>query len=130
MKQHSKMCILILTLLSSSCWAYGGSGGSKSCTKPKFTDFVPAENSEIAANAVFSFTASPNTYPTTIKVTVKDLPVTIQVNTENEGGFKVNGILPPSLTNTYARIAISAKGQNNCVGSGGWLVKITEAGHK
>ncbi|MDD2722725.1 MAG: hypothetical protein PHH59_01710 [Methylovulum sp.] len=129
MKQNSKAWFLIFMLLSSTCWAYGGGGGGgKACAKPKFTDFIPAEHTEIAANAGFSFTASPNTYPTTIKVTIKDLPVTIQVNAENEGSFKVTGTLPPSLKNTYARIAISADGQSNCTGTGGWLVKIVGAG--
>lgn len=125
MKRQNNAWVLTLMLVSGTCWAYGGSSSStKACAKPKFSDFMPIENAEVAANSSFSFTASKNTYPDSIKVSVKDIPVTIDVKNENEGTFHVTGTLPPALKGTFARVLISADAQNNCKGSGGWLLKI------
>lgn len=126
MKRYNCFWVLVLMLVSSTSWAYGGSSSSKACAKPKFTDFVPAENTEVAAGSSFSFTASANTYPNSIKVTVKGLPATINVTPKNAGNFEVSGTLPASLKGTYARIAINADAPSNCNGDGGWLVKIAE----
>lgn len=110
--------------MTSNSWAYGSSSSSKSCAKPEFSNFVPAENSVVAAGAPFSFIASSNTFPNTIKVIVKELPTVLKITPRNEGGFQVIGALPASLKGVYARVAITAEGQNNCKGAGGWLVKI------
>jgi hypothetical protein len=116
----------ILSLVSSNLWAYGSSSSSKSCTKPEFSQFSPAENSSIAAGSAFSFLASANTYPTTIKVTVKGLPVELNITPKEAVGFEVKGTLPKSLQDDFARITINAEGQKNCKGEGGWLVNITK----
>ena len=128
MKRYNCFSIFVLMLVTSTTWAYGGGGSSstKACAKPKFTDFVPAENAEIAAGSNFSFTASANTYPSSIKVTIKGLPATIKVTPKTVGTFEVSGSLPTSLKGTYARIAIEADAQSKCNGGGGWLVKIAE----
>jgi hypothetical protein len=128
MKRYNCFWIFVLMLVTSTTWAYGGGGSSstKACAKPKFTDFVPAENAEVAAGSNFSFTASANTYPTSIKVTIKGLPATIKVTPKTVGTFEVSGSLPTSLKGTYARIAIEADAQSKCNGGGGWLVKIAE----
>ena len=120
--------IVVLMLAANTAWAYGGgsSGSTKACDKPKFTDFMPAENAEVAAGSDFSFTASKNTYPNTIKVTVKDQTVTTKTEKKNDGTFAVSGKLPASVKGTYARITIVADAQSNCKGSGGWLVKVKE----
>ena len=128
MKRYNCFWIFVLMLVTSTTWAYGGGGSSstKACAKPKFTDFVPAENAEVAAGSNFSFTASANTYPSSIKVTIKGLPATIKVTPQTVGTFEVSGSLPTSLKGTYARIAIEADAQSKCNGGGGWLVKIAE----
>jgi hypothetical protein len=128
MKRSNFFWIFVLMLVTSTSWAYGGGGSStKACAKPKFTDFVPAENAEVAAGSGFSFTASANTHPESIKVLVKGLPATIKVTPKNAGSsFEVNGTLPDALKGTYARIAIEADAPSNCKGGGGWLVKIKE----
>ena len=128
MKRYNCFWIFVLMLVTSTTWAYGGGGSSstKACAKPKFTDFVPAENAEVAAGSNFSFTASANTYPSSIKVTIKGLPATIKVTPKTVGTFEVSGSLPTSLKGTYARIAIDADAQSKCNGGGGWLVKIAE----
>ncbi len=128
MNRNNSTWILALMLVSGTCWAYGSGGSTKACAKPKFTDFIPAENSEVAPNTGFSFTASKNTFPDSIAVTVKDLPASIKVNPGNEGLVQVSGILPPALHGTYARIAVTGEGQNKCKGAAGWLVKIGGAG--
>ncbi len=126
MKRYNSFWIFALMLASSTSWAYGGgSSSSKACAKPTFSDFVPAENAEVTAGAEFSFTASANTHPESIKVSVKNLPATIKVSPKNGGSLlEVSGTLPASLKDTYARIAIEADAQSNCKGGGGWLVKI------
>ena len=128
MKRSNCFLALALMLVTSTSWAYcGGGSSSKACAKPKFTDFVPAENAEVTAGSSFSFTASANTHPDSIKVTVKGLPASIKVTPKNAGNsFEVSGTLPASLKGTYARIAIEADAQSNCDGGGGWLVKIKE----
>jgi hypothetical protein len=126
MKRYNCLWVFILMMVTSTSWAYGGGSSSKACAEPKFTDFAPAENAEVAAGSTFSFTASANTYPNTIKVTVKGLPATLNVTPKNDGSFQVSGTIPVSLKGVYARIAITADGQNNCKGDGGWLVKIAE----
>ena len=120
--------IFVLMLATGTCWAYGGgSSSSKACEKPKFSNFVPAENAEVAAGSAFSFTASKNTYPTTIKVSVKEQAATaVKVDKKNDGTFAVSGKLPATLKGGFARIAISADAQSNCKGAGGWLVKVAE----
>ncbi|MEY3880010.1 MAG: hypothetical protein RIQ94_805 [Pseudomonadota bacterium] len=126
MKKYNCLWIFVLMLASNASWAYGSSSSSKACVKPTFTDFQPAENVEVVPGANFSFAASANTYPNTLIVTVKGLPVTPKVTPKNEGGFQVSGTIPASLKDVYARIAITAEGQNSCKGEGGWLVKIAK----
>ncbi len=127
MKQYNGLWFVLLMVFSGYSWAYGSSGGSpKACAKPEFSNFMPAENANVAAGSTFSFSASANTFPNTIKVTVKGMPTTLKVTPKNEGGFLVTGTVPASLSNVYARISIAADGQNNCKGEGGWLVKIAD----
>lgn len=128
MKLNNTFWILALMLVANTGWAYGGggSGGTKSCEKPKFTDFVPAENAQVAAGSAFSFTASKNTYPETIKVSVKEQSATIKADKKNDGTIAVTGKLPASVKGGYARITITADAQSNCKGTGGWLVKVAE----
>lgn len=126
MKIFNCLWFFVLMIVTNNSWAYGSSSSSKACAKPEFTNFVPAENTEVAAGASFSFSASANTFPNTIKVAVKGMPTALKVTPRNEGGFQVSGTLPKSLKGVYARIAITADGQSNCKGSDGWLIKIAE----
>ncbi len=122
-------CLALVALLFSvnTCWAYGGgSSSSKACEKPKFSNFSPAENAEAAPGSSFSFAASKNTYPTSIKVTVKGQPVEVTSDKKADGTFAVSGKLPATAKGGFARIAINADAQSNCKGSGGWLVKVPE----
>lgn len=126
MKRYNCLWIFILMFITNASWAYGSASSSKSCIKPEFSNFVPAGNIGVVAGSTFSFFASANTYPNTIKVTVKGLPTALKITPRNEGGFLISGTIPLSLTGVYARIAITADGQGNCKGDGGWLIKIAE----
>ena len=124
MKKNKLYLFFFLLLVSSNGWSYGSSSSSKACAKPKFTDFSPAENAEVVAGSIFSFNASENTHPNSIKVLVKGLPVDINVKVKSAGNYEVSGVFPESLKETYARISIEADAESNCNGSGGWWVKI------
>ncbi|MFA5920532.1 MAG: hypothetical protein WC856_04505 [Methylococcaceae bacterium] len=126
MKSYKPLWILMLIIATSNVWAYGSSSSSKkACNKPKFSEFVPANNAEVAAKSAFSFVASANTNPESIIVTVKEQPVAVTVTPKNQG-FQVTGTLPETLKGNFARISISADGPSQCKGSDGWLVKIIE----
>jgi hypothetical protein len=126
MKSYNSLWILMLIIATSNVWAYGSSSSSKkACNKPKFSEFVPANNADIAAKSAFSFVASANTNPESIIVTIKDQPIAVTVTPKNQG-FQVTGMLPDTLTGNFARIGITAYGPNKCKGSDGWLVKVIE----
>ncbi|MGR9053481.1 MAG: hypothetical protein ACU84J_12610 [Gammaproteobacteria bacterium] len=122
MKVIRFITFLITLCLTANVWAYGSGSASKACDKPKFSDFDPPAKSETAPASPFSFTAV-SAYPDSIKVTVKKLSVPVVVEDRN-GSYRVSGVLPAELLNTYARIDITAKGKQDCFGSDGWLVKI------
>lgn len=127
MKLRQPVWLLVLLMTTTShVWAYGSSSSSKkACDKPSFTEFSPVNNALVAANSAFSFLASPNTHPESIEVTIKGRVVPVTVTPKNQS-FQVSGVLPEDLKNDFARISITANGANQCKGSGGWLVKITE----
>jgi len=112
-------------LFSGALWAYGGGGGtSTACKKPKFSDFDPAHLAALAPESSFSFVANEHTTVSSLAVTVKKIPVSVQTVVKGRG-LQVTGQLPEGLEGSYARIAITAKSQSGCKGQGGWLVRIT-----
>lgn len=124
MKNNIGLCFVVLMAITDGVWAYGSPSGSTACQQPKFSGYNPADKTDVNAGSSFSFTASANALPTTIKVVVKNIPTPVTVIPKSDGSLLVNGLLPVSLKNTFARIAITADGKNNCPGVGGWLVKI------
>lgn len=125
MKPTPLFMIALLTVTASNAWAYGSSSSSKSCEKPRFGEFQPAEKSVVPAQSAFSFSAYGVADPKSIEVSVKKQPVTVSIN-ERNGVYRVSGKLPENLQGTYARIAIRAEGRSRCQGSGGWLIEIAE----
>jgi hypothetical protein len=131
MRLKTTFLILALACLNQTANAYvpsmgGSGGGGGSCAKPNFSRFLPEANSEVKAGSEFSFVASANTHPKTIKVTVKDQPVELTIPENTESTYIVKGKLPASLKNTFARITINAQTSSQCKGSEGWLIKIAE----
>lgn len=124
MKLTNALLLLVVMAMSNTVWAYGSSSSSKkACAKPKFSEFTPANNAQIAVGGQFSFVASANTNPDSLEVTVKGSPVAVTVTPKNSG-FAVNGNLPASITADFVRINISADGHNDCKGNDGWLLKV------
>jgi hypothetical protein len=127
MKTIKLFWLLGLTIVSAQVFAYGNgsSSSSKSCTKPHFSDFSPADKADVTPQSAFSFTASPETNPKTIVVDIKKQPVAITVTPKGQA-YQVTGKLPNNLKATTARIAITAESPSNCKGSDGWLINISE----
>ncbi|MEE2767174.1 MAG: hypothetical protein VX679_06505 [Pseudomonadota bacterium] len=121
------LVVLVLGLVPPNAWSYGGGGGSQStsCKKPSFKDMTPVKGTVVSPGARFSFTASANTNPKSIKVVVKGNEVELSV--EKNGSVNVSGNLPSSIKGGYARVNISASSSpNSCVGTDGWLLKLAE----
>jgi hypothetical protein len=125
MKTIKLFWLVGLTMISAQVFAYGSSSSSKSCTKPHFSDFSPADKAEVAPQSAFSFTASSETNPKTIVVDIKKHPVVITITPKNQA-YQVSGTLPSDLKGTTARINITAESPSNCKGNNGWLVNISE----
>ena len=126
MKLQNILWIAIVLIIPGTVWAYGDSGGSNTVAcMAKLSKFTPTNNSEVAPKSEFSFFASAATIQNSIKVTIKDQSVPVKVTQKNDG-FQVTGILPDGIKGTFAKINITAKGPNQCDGSGGWLVKVTQ----
>ncbi len=117
--------LLLLVFFATSAWSYGGGGGEAAkCKKPSFKDMNPPQSSTVPPGAEFSFTASSNTNPKSIKVEVKGHQVDLKVNKNTS--VEVTGNLPPEVTAGYARINISANSSANCASQDGWLLKVGE----
>ncbi len=117
------LVLLLLGFLTTNGWSYGGGGGQASkCKKPSVKDMAPPQSSVVAPGAEFSFTASSNTNPESIKVNVKGQDVELKI--QKNGNVKVNGNLPAGLTGDYARINITASSSANCTIKDGWLLNI------
>jgi|JYMV01.1.fsa_nt_gi hypothetical protein len=120
------LVVLVLGLAPPNAWSYGGGGSqSTSCKKPSFKDMTPVKGTVVSPGARFSFTASSNTNPRSIKVVVKGNEVELSV--EKNGSINVSGNLPSSIKGGYARVNISASSSpSSCMGKDGWLLKLAE----
>jgi hypothetical protein len=125
MKQSPTFWILALGMTATQAFGYGSSSSTKACTKPHFSEFSPADKAEVAPQSTFSFLASSNTNPKSIKVDIKKQPTEIKISPKGQG-YLVSGTLPSDLKGTTARINITAENPSNCKENEGWLIKISE----
>jgi hypothetical protein len=125
MKQSQFFWILALGITATQAFGYGSSSSTKACTKPHFSEFSPADKAEVAPQSTFSFQASSNTNPKSIKVDIKKQPTEIKISPKGQG-YLVSGTLPSDLKGTTARINITAESPSNCKENDGWLIKISE----
>lgn len=96
------------------------------CHKIRYSNFNPKHKSDVAPGSKFSFTASKEALPNSIRVKVKKTKVDVKI--EKKGDYyKVTGRLPADIENTFARIAILGNAVMDCETKGGWLVNITGA---
>lgn len=124
MKAIKLFWLAALAIISTQTLGYGSSSSTKACTKPHFSEFVPADKTEVVPQAQFSFLASSATNPKTIMVEIKKRPVEIKITPKGQG-YQVSGTLPSDLKGTTARINITAESPSNCKANDGWLVKIS-----
>lgn len=124
MKAIKLFWLAALAIISTQTLGYGSSSSTKACTKPHFSEFVPADKTEVVPQAQFSFLASSATNPKTIMVDIKKRPVEIKITPKGQG-YQVSGTLPSDLKGTTARINITAESPSNCKANDGWLVKIS-----
>lgn len=96
----------------------------KKCMKPKFRDFSPAANAEVAPKSSISFHINRLADPNHISASAKKIPMKIEV-VDKKTFYYVTGKLPDELTEGFARIHVQAKAlEGECIGQDGWLVKI------
>ena len=115
--------VLMVSFFCSNVFAYGSSSSKKACAKPKLSQFSPIHLATVLPQSQFSFLASALSNPETIVVSVKKQLVDVEIKKINKG-YSVQGVLPASLKNTYARVDIKVTGTNNCIANDGWLLKI------
>lgn len=118
-----------------NAWSYEGSpaGGTASdpCSRVLFSEFNPQpfsqekNSTEVAPQSEFSFLVSKETFPKSIKVSIRDETVPIDV-TPHYAGFQVTGKLPDSIKGAFVRINITANGPYQCERGDGWLLKVAD----
>lgn len=120
--------ILLAVITASQVFAYGGGTQTKKSCKPlKITEQTPSPSSVVGPGASFSFVAGVNTKKRSIAVIVKGEPVDLTITENDKGGFLVEGKLPESVKDGFARIKITGETSRNCSEKGGWLLKIGDA---
>jgi hypothetical protein len=126
MKLKYMFWVALALTIPANVFAYGeGGSGTGICQKLNFSDFTPANHSEVAQQSAFSFFATGAIYPNGIKVTVRGQSVPVTV-TANKDGYKVTGNLPQIPSGGYAKVNIEARGVNQCEVTGGWLLKVNQ----
>ncbi len=121
------LIFLVLATFSIGAMAYGGGAtASTSCKKPKFSEMTPPKSTVVAPGSEFSFVASRDTKPNSIKVDIKGHNVALVTEKQKLGNYLVSGNLPEDVKQGFVRVAISAKTDRSCDGTAGWLLKIEE----
>ena len=126
LKQKILFVVIAIGLMipGSGAYAYGSGGSSKTtCKKPGFSGFNPPHLAKVSPQSEFSLLVTGKVQPESIDVTVKKQAVDVDVKKQGSK-ILVTGKLPDSIQNTYARINVSAKTNQNCKGSDGWLVQV------
>lgn len=117
---------LVLAITAANAWSFGGGDDRRPgarCEEPKFKNTKPPKL--IAPGGEFSFTASSNTVPESIKVVIKGQ--NINLNVRDHYGYQVTGNMPVELTEGYALIKIKANSNpGSCIAEHAWLVKIVK----
>ncbi|MDD2759478.1 MAG: hypothetical protein PHH11_04200 [Methylomonas sp.] len=98
----------------------------KKCIKPKFRDFTPAHNSEVAPESTISFHINRNVDPLHVSASARKIPMAVEV-VDKKTFYYVSAKLPKELTEGFARIHIEAKAaEGNCIGQDGWLIILKD----
>lgn len=127
---HAVKVLIVLMLISFSMnvIAYGGGArATTKCKKPRFSEMTPPKSTVVEPGSEFSFVASRDTEPKSVKVRIKGQDVPLKTEIKKIGGIRMTGNLPDDITQGYVRVAISAKTNRSCDGKGGWLLKIEDS---
>lgn len=120
MARHPFSAILILAVLMAlpaigSAFVTGHHGGLIiNCTAPIFFEESPARDAKVGVFRQFSFTASDNTDPLTLKAWINNQPVAITVTRQRSGRYTVEGILAEPITQGRAWIKATGVSDDGC----------------
>ena len=115
------LLFLALSITAINVWGWK----APACIQPAFKNEKPPKSSIVPPGSEFSFTASPNTMPSSIRAWVEDIEVNLDI-IENYG-YRVTGNLPAELVDVYAVIKIRAHSEpKSCNTEKRWLIKISE----
>lgn len=124
--------VLLLSLPFSVAQANTNGHNTHNCDRPAFSEFQPATNKYLQSFNEFSLTASANTTPASIAITVtaagevkyhfsaKNLQITPQQN----GRLAIKGKLDKAVEQGFARLSITAHSKPNCEKTEGYLIRI------
>lgn len=111
--------------LTARGFAVGHHGGIiLDCTAPVFFDESPPKDAKVASVDRFSFTASEDTDPETLKVWVNAQPVEITITPQLSGRLTVSGKLPQPITQGKAWIKATGVSHDGCDQLHTWNVYI------
>lgn len=108
---------LCMFLPAATCWALPtGHHGAvlTDCTDPRFFEETPASDAHVNRLERFSFTASDNTEPSSIKVQVNLKPVEITITPKRSGRFQVDARLPEPVVAGRAWIRVMGMSVDGC----------------
>lgn len=127
---YTKSGVLLVLSVVAAVWSsvslgYGGGGTGDSCDKPEFSSMTPPKGTLVSPGAEFSFVASANTTPRSIRVSAKGIEIDAKLEkNEASGKIRVRGVLPAELVDGHVLIKINASSSGSCSAQGGWLLKI------
>lgn len=84
------------------------------CTDPQFYKESPGDNARVAHLESFTFTASDNTDPASIKVLVNLQPAEITVTPQRSGVLEVSARLPVPIQQGRAWIKVTGMSHDGC----------------
>jgi hypothetical protein len=111
------LAILLGALLPSTGLAFGvGHHGGiiLDCTAPIFFEEAPGKDAKVPVFQKFSFTASENTDPSTLKVWVNAKPVPFTVSEQRSGRLSVEAALPEPIAQGRAWIKVTGISHDGC----------------
>ena len=132
MKNHYVLIIAAaLSLPANTVFAYGSSSSSSSCDKPTFSEFQPAANKYLQSFSEFSFVASSNTSPSSIKVNISAGSLKeqfdakqLKIDPQGNGRLVVSGKLNRPFQHGFARISVTAHSKPGCEKTDGHLIRV------
>ena len=101
-----------------------GRSQSVACKSFGVVRMKPKHLADVLPESEFSFWVKGIKKPNQVKVTVKDIPVTMTAE-DKKSFFLFKGKLPKELIGTAARIEVEVSSRG-CPSKKGWLVKISE----